>query len=132
MIQCMLDTNICVDILRGRPVAFHRRPQLDRMCISSITLGELLFGGWRSSDRPRNERAVFDFCAAIQIVPFDHRAAAVYGQVRWKLESTGQPIGPLDTLIASHALSLDMTLVTSNEREFRRVDKLPIENWRSV
>jgi tRNA(fMet)-specific endonuclease VapC len=71
-----------------------------------------------------------DFCAALEIVPFDDRAAAIYGRVRAELERAGQPIGPLDTLIASHALALNMTLATSNEREFRRVANLRIENWR--
>lgn len=133
MIRYMLDTNVCVDLLRhaGR-VNKQRfeRLNLDQVCLSAITFAELTFGVWRSSDRARNERAVLDFCAALEIVPFDDRAAAMYGQVRARLEQAGKPIGPLDTLIASHALTLDMTLATSNEREFRRVTNLRVENWR--
>jgi tRNA(fMet)-specific endonuclease VapC len=130
----MLDTTVCVDMLRRatRPTVQRlKRLNLDQVCLSAITFAELAYGVWRSSDPARNERAVLDFCAALEVVPFDDRAAAVYGQVRAQLEQTGQPIGPLDTLIASHALALNVTLATSNEREFRRVANLRVENWRT-
>ena len=133
MTRYMLDTNVCVDLLRpsGRiDVRRLKRLDLDRICLSAITFAELEYGVWCSRDRPRNERSVLDFCAALEIAPFDDRAAATYGQVRAELERAGQPIGPLDMLIASHALSLNMTLATSNEREFRRVVNLRVENWR--
>jgi tRNA(fMet)-specific endonuclease VapC len=133
VIRYMLDTNVCVDLLRRANrinVQRLKRLDLDQVCVSAVTFAELEYGVWRSSDRSRNERAVMDFCAALEIAPFDDRAAAMYGQVRAQLEQAGQPIGPLDMLIASHALALNMTLATSNEREFRRVANLRIENWR--
>jgi len=133
VIRYMLDTNVCVDLLRssGRvDVQRLKRLDLDRVCLSAVTFAELEYGVWRSGDRARNERTVLDFCAALEIVPFDDRAAAIYGRVRAELERAGKPIGPLDMLIASHALALNMTLATSNEREFRRVANLRIENWR--
>ena len=133
MIRYMLDTNVCVDLLRRANrinVQRLKRLDLDQVCVSAVTFAELEYGVWQSSDRSRNERAVMDFCAALETAPFDDRAAAMYGQVRAQLEQAGQPIGPLDMLIASHALALNMTLATSNEREFRRVANLRIENWR--
>jgi tRNA(fMet)-specific endonuclease VapC len=133
VIRYMLDTNVCVDLLcpAGRVNARRlTRMNLDQVCLSAITFAELTYGVWRSNERDRNERAVLDFCAALDIAPFDDRAAAIYGQVRLQLEQAGRPGGPLDTLIASHALALNVTLVTSNEREFPRVANLRIENWR--
>jgi tRNA(fMet)-specific endonuclease VapC len=133
VIRYMLDTNVCVDLLRGAGrvnVQRLKRSDLDQVCLSAVTFAELAYGVWRSRDRAQNERALVDFCAALEIAPFDDRAAAMYGQVRAQLEQAGQPIGPLDTLIASHAVALNMTLATSNEREFRRVVNLRIENWR--
>ena len=133
MIRYMLDTNVCVDLLRGTGRVNGQRVKrldLDQVCLSAITFAELTYGVWRSTDRARNEGSLLDFCAALEIAPFDDRAAAMYGQVRTQLEKAGQPIGPLDMLIASHALALNATLATSNEREFRRVANLRIENWR--
>jgi tRNA(fMet)-specific endonuclease VapC len=130
----MLDTNVCVDMLRrpARPnVQRFKRLNLDEVCLSAITFAELTYGVWCSNDPVRNERAVLDFCAALEIAPFDARAAEVCGQLRAQLEQAGEPIGPLDTLIASHALALNVTLATSNEREFRRVANLRVENWRT-
>lgn len=97
--------------------------------MSSVTLGELYYGVARSSDPPRNLFALTQFCAPLQILPFDDRASSVYGRVRVELEKSGYPAGPLDTLIAAHALSLSAVLVTDNEREFRRVKGLVVENW---
>ncbi len=77
----------------------------------------------------RNAVLLAEFCAPLEILPFDSRAAETYGSVRKALERDGTPIGPLDTLIASHAMSLAMTLVTNNQREFRRVVGLKVENW---
>lgn len=97
--------------------------------ISSITLGELYYGVARSSDPQKNLIALTYFCAPIEIMPFDNRAASMYGQVRVDLERSGFPAGPLDTLIAAHALALKVVLVTDNEREFRHVKGLHVENW---
>jgi len=73
--------------------------------------------------------ALAHFCAPLEVCPFEHDAASAYGAVRAHLERAGTPIGPLDTLIAAHALALDVTLVTNNEREFARVPGLSVENW---
>jgi tRNA(fMet)-specific endonuclease VapC len=128
----MLDTNICVDLLRGRrrmKADRLKESDLDSVCVSVITLAELLYGAFKSRDPSSNERAVIDFCAAIDVAPFNGQAAAAYGRLRTDLERVGSPIGPLDTLIASHALALDLTVVTDNESEFRRVAGLRVENW---
>jgi len=132
MIRFMLDTNICVELLRGRaPGLLERLRQfeIDEVGISSITLAELQYGVAKSSRPARHEALLAEFCAPLAITPFDHLAAETYGHVRVELERAGTPIGPLDTLIASHALALDVTLVTNNEREFNRVSGLLVENW---
>ena len=132
MIRRLLDTNICIALLRGEnPQARAQlgRCSLDEVGLSAITFAELQYGVAKSSDPGRNAGAVADFCAALQILPFDDRAGEAYGRVRGDLERAGRPIGPLDTLIAAHALSLDVTLVTNNEREFSRVPDLKLANW---
>lgn len=106
-----------------------KESDLDFVCVSVITLAELLYGAFKSRDPSNNERAVIDFCASIDVAPFNGPAAAAYGRLRTDLERVGSPIGPLDTLIASHALALDLTVVTDNESEFRRVAGLRVENW---
>jgi tRNA(fMet)-specific endonuclease VapC len=128
----MLDTNICVELLRGRAVRVFerlRKQRMDDVAISSITLAELQFGVAKSARPARNAVLLAEFCAPLAILPFDGRAAEIYGGVRRALEQNGTPIGPLDTLIAAHALALGLTLVTNNQREFRRVTALRVENW---
>lgn len=97
--------------------------------MSSIVLAELLYGAAKSAAPEANVDYVVRFASALVTCPFDDEAADVYGKVRADLERRGQPIGPLDTLIAAHALSLGATLVTGNEREFTRVPGLRVENW---
>ena len=128
----MLDTNVCVELLRGRASGLFERLrqfEIDEIGISSITLAELQYGVAKSARPARHEVLLIEFCAPLAILPFDHLAAETYGQVRAELERTGTLIGPLDTLIASHALALGVTLVTNNEREFTRVAGLQVENW---
>ena len=130
MIRYLLDTNVCVELLRGRAAGLFRRLSSlapDEVAISSITLAELQYGVMKSSNRARHETLLIQFCAPLEIMPFDSIAAEVYGRVRVALEHKGIPIGPLDTLIASHALSLDATLLTNNLREFQRVPGLRVE-----
>ncbi len=132
MTRFLLDTNICIDLLRSgtrKTLARLRRYEIDQIAISAITFAELKYGVAKSARPAHHELLLVQFCAPLAILPFDHAAAEKYGQVRAALEQAGTPIGPLDTLIASHALALDATLVTSNEREFRRLDGLQIENW---
>jgi tRNA(fMet)-specific endonuclease VapC len=97
--------------------------------ISSITLAELYYGVARSANPQRNLLALTQFCAPLALMPFNGRAAAVYGSVRQDLEKSGYPAGPLDTLIAAHSLSEGTTLVTDNVSEFRHVKGLKVENW---
>lgn len=132
MIRFLLDTDICVELIRGRApavLARLRRRKIGSIGISAITLGELRYGVARSSDPARNLIALAHFCAPLEICPFDHEAASAYGAVRAQLAREGAPIGPLDTLIAAHAAALKVALVTNNEREFRRVPGLRVENW---
>lgn len=132
MTRFMLDTNICVELIRGRaPRVFHRlrRHRVDEAAISSITLAELQYGVAKSARPARHTVLLAEFCAPLAIVTFDNQAAEVYGKVRTALEREGTPIGPLDTLIAAHALSMGVTLITNNEREFCRVADLSVENW---
>ena len=103
--------------------------EIDEISISSITLAELQFGVAKSSRPAHHETLLIEFCAPLAILPFDDRAAGTYGRVRAALERAGTAIGSLDTLIAAHALALDLTLVTNNEREFQRVGGLHVENW---
>lgn len=135
MIRFLLDTNVCIDLLRGKGEDILRhlgRHDLGEIGISAITFAELQHGVHKSSDPARNMQAVAQFCAAFDIQPFDDVAAEVYGRIRAELERLGTPIGPLDTLIAASALSLGCVLVTNNEREFSRVHGLTVENWRSA
>ena len=129
----MLDTDCCIELLRGRApsaVELVARIGLAKVSLSTITVGELLAGAARSSSPSDNAARVVRFCASLQIVPFDERAAARYATTRAQLAASGTPIGPLDMLIAGHALSVDATLVTGNVREFARVDGLRVEDWR--
>ncbi len=128
----MLDTNVCVDLLRGSAPHLSERLQqcqIGEVAISAITLAELQHGVFKSSNPQRNSEAVIGLCIPLKILPFDTVAAETYGQVRATLERAGTPIGPLDTLIAAHAQATGCTLVTNNEREFRRVTGLAVENW---
>ncbi|MBA9077985.1 tRNA(fMet)-specific endonuclease VapC [Rufibacter quisquiliarum] len=97
--------------------------------ISAITLAELEFGIRKSSNPDRNLEALNQFLVPLDIKDFHYNATVEYGKIRANLEKAGTPIGPLDTLIAAHALSLNATLVTNNEKEFNRVTGLKIENW---
>jgi tRNA(fMet)-specific endonuclease VapC len=130
----MLDTDLCIDLMRGRSDRVFSRLRalpLDEAGISTITLAELRYGASESARRTHHESMIIAFCAPLTLAPFDARAAEVYGQVRATLEGAGTPLGPLDTLIAAHALALGATLLTANVREFRRVKGLAIENWLS-
>jgi tRNA(fMet)-specific endonuclease VapC len=128
----MLDTNTCVDLIRLRNDRVLRRMQRfrpDDLCVSSVTLSELEYGAAKSANPQRNRLALAEFMTPLSVLPYDDAAAPVYGRVRAELERAGTPIGPLDTMIAAHALSLDLILVTDNEREFRRVAGLKVQNW---
>jgi len=128
----LLDTNILIDILRhsDSPALKHlMRQSPDEVGISAITLAELEYGVHKSSNPARNAQLLIEACTPLTILPFDNEAAGAYGAVRARLEAKGSPIGPMDTLIAAHALSLNAILVTNNMREFKRIKGLLVENW---
>ena len=128
----MLDTNICIELIRRRTSQVLLQLQKcspGDVGMSSITLAELEFGVHKSRIPDRNKLALAEFAAPLEILPFDDLAAASYGELRARLERQGQPIGSMDMLIAAHALSRGLTLVTNNEREFRRVPGLRVANW---
>lgn len=130
--KLMLDTNICIHIIRRKPaevLARFKEYEMGDIAISSITVAELQFGVAKSLQPERNLQALDQFLLPLTIVDFDHAAAAAYGRCRAALESQGRPIRPLDTLIAAHALSLELPLVTNNTAEFARVAGLNVENW---
>jgi tRNA(fMet)-specific endonuclease VapC len=128
----MLDTDTCIAIIKGKPASVLKKLRgklLGQVGISSITLGELAFGAAKSGRRDEARSALAEFLLALEIASFDAEAAASYGQGRAWLEKRGAPIGPLDTLIAAHAIALDVTLVTHNTREFSRIDAVRLEDW---
>jgi tRNA(fMet)-specific endonuclease VapC len=128
----LLDTNICIYLIKKHPERVLRHleaKQPGEVGISSVTVGELDFGVKKSAQPERNARALLLFLAPLVVLPFDELAARSYGTVRADLERRGKPIGPLDTLIAGHALALGATLVTNKVREFTRVGGLSVENW---
>ena len=128
----ILDTNICIYIIKKKPSQVFEKFKdlpLGSVGISSITLAELAYGVKKSVQSEKNQIALNQFLVPLDTVEFDANAAVEYGIIRAELERAGTPIGPLDMLIASHVKSLDLTLVTNNEKEFKRVDGLTIENW---
>jgi tRNA(fMet)-specific endonuclease VapC len=128
----LLDTNICIYIIKKRPAdVINRFKNIDPgdIAISSITLAELQFGVMKSSDPVRNQEALYKFITPLEIVDFDYFDTLEYGKTRAYLESKGTPIGPLDTLIASQALSKGLILVSNNLKEFSRIPDLVMENW---
>lgn len=130
----MLDTNVCIDVIRRRSrslVDRIRTHEVDDIAISAITLSELQHGVAKSESPDRNRVALLEFLVPFSVLPYDDTAARVYGEIRAQLEKQGTPIGPMDILIAAHALSRGLTLVTNNEQEFRRVPRLSIDNWKA-
>jgi len=128
----MLDTNTCIELIRKRDERVLRRMKRRNpaeICVSSVTLSELEYGVAKSANPQKNRLALAEFMTPLAVVPYDDAVAPVYGCVRSDLERAGTPIGPLDTMIAAHALSLRLTVVTGNVREFRRVSGLMVQNW---
>ncbi len=130
--RLMLDTNICIAIIKQKPKdILHKFSayQVGDICISSVTLAELRFGVAKSQYQHKNQIALDEFILPLEVAPFDERAALYYGALRAELEKQGMPIGSLDTMIAAHALSLDVSLVTNNTKEFQRVIGLKLLDW---
>jgi|SRR5215471_1344189 len=131
MLRYMLDTNICIYVIKNRPARLRDRfkDMADQLCISIITLAELIYGAEKSARAHQNLTVVEQFCARLDVLPFAERAATHYGQLWAELEREGQPIGIHDMMIAGHARSEGLTVVTNNLREFRRIPGLRFENW---
>ncbi len=132
MIRYMLDTNMIAYAKNRRPIKVLERLLMhepSEIAVSSITMAELEFGIQNSSRSEQNRMALMLFMAGISILPFDTNAAMEYGDIRHTLKEQGMLIGGNDLLIAAHARSLGITLVTHNTREFYRVENLRIEDW---
>jgi tRNA(fMet)-specific endonuclease VapC len=127
----MLDTNLCIRVLRDRPETLRERfnREADGLCISTIVLTELLYGAAKSARPEHNRLEVERFAARLEVLPFDLEAAGHAAEIRAKLERQGQSIGGYDLLIAGHARSRGLIAVTGNLGEFNRVEGLRCEDW---
>lgn len=131
MIKYMLDTDTCIFAINNKPIHVKRmfNAHVGQICISSITLAELVAGAEKSKNVSKNLLGIEGITARLEVIDFDEKAAYEYGQVRAQLEVDGNKIGPLDTMIAAHARSLSLIIITNNVREFKRVEGLRITNW---
>ena len=128
----MLDTDICITLIRQKPAALLRRltsREPGQVGISAITLAELVHGVEKSAQPEHNLSALQQFLLPLELADFDQQAALAYGKIRKSLERDGRVIGSMDMLIAAHAIGLGATLVTNNEGEFKRIDGLVLDNW---
>ncbi len=131
MLKYLLDTNIVIYTMKNRPQQVKRSFQKHEgeMCISAVTLGELVFGAEHSQQVERNLTDIEALVARLEVLPLDSKAAYHFGQIRAALYNIGQPIGPYDMLIAGHARASGLILVTNDINEFERVPGLLLENW---
>lgn len=135
MIEYCLDTNVCIDLIRGKSVPVRRRfkeaiSEGSVLCVSSVVLHELWYGVAKSADRDRNTERLQTFLSGpFEILQWDDADARAAGEVRSQLEGEGQMIGAYDALIAAQAIRRGITLVTANTKEFKRVDGLMWEDW---
>ena len=130
--KVMLDTNICIAIIKRKPPQALKRftaYKVGEIGISSVTLAELEFGVAKSRHSEKNQAALEEFVLPLEIASFDRDAARAYGRVRAILENKGTPIGALDMMIGAHALVLGVTLSTNNTREFARIKGLTVVDW---
>ncbi len=131
MLKYMLDTNIVIYTIKNRPAqvreTFKRHD--GQMCVSAVTLGELIYGAEKSSQPERNLADIEGLIARLEVLPFEEQASTHFGQLRAELYRIGQPIGPYDMMIAGHARAKGLILVTNNVKEFERVPGLRLENW---
>jgi tRNA(fMet)-specific endonuclease VapC len=131
MLRYMLDTNLCIRVLRDRPASVRQRfnQTSEGLCISTVVLTELLHGAAKSARPEESRRAVEDFAARLEVRAFDEAAAGHAADIRAELERRGAAIGGYDLLIAGHARSRGLTVITGNLGEFSRVDGLRSEDW---
>lgn len=128
----MLDTNTCIALIKRKPAHALQKfsdYQVGDIGVSAVTLAELRYGVSKSQHQAKNQTALDEFMLPLEVAAFDEQATAAYGVLRATLEKRGTPIGPLDTMIAAHALSLGVALVTNNTREFNRVPELTVVDW---
>ncbi len=128
----MLDTNVCIDYMRGTDQGIKNRLlacKEDELCISSITLSELLYDVNRSSNPVKNRNALYKLLVKIEVIDYGTEAGEYYGIIRNELVRRGMVIGALDMLIAAHAMSNKLVLITHNTAEFGRISGLEIEDW---
>ncbi|QOV64021.1 type II toxin-antitoxin system tRNA(fMet)-specific endonuclease VapC [Kosakonia pseudosacchari] len=133
MLKFMLDTNICIFTIKNKPEivrqAFNQHS--GQMCISSVTLMELIYGAEKSAIPDKNLRVVEGFTARLEVLPYGVDAAVHTGQLRAELARAGTPVGPYDAMIGAHARSLGLVLVSNNTREFARIPGLRLQDWTS-
>lgn len=131
MLKYLLDTNIVIYTMKNRPENVRKRFNLHdgQMAVSSVTVGELVFGAEYSQQVERNLADIASFTARLEVLTFGNKAAYHFGQIRAELYRAGKPIGPYDMMIAGHARANGLVLVTNNTKEFKRVPGLNIENW---
>ena len=131
MLRYMLDTNICIYVIKNRPAGLRERFNrlADQLCISAVTLAEIIYGAEKSARQIENIKVVEQFAARLDVLPFGERAATHYGQIRADLERAGRPIGLHDMMIGGHARSEGLTLVSNNVREFQHIEGLRVDNW---
>jgi tRNA(fMet)-specific endonuclease VapC len=130
--KILLDTNICIYLIKRQTsivLKHFEAYQVGDIGISSITLSELRYGVAKSAHREKNAQALEEFIIALEVLPFDEKAADIYGTIRTDLEKAGKLIGAMDMLIAAHAISLSVPLATNKVREFSRIASLNIVNW---
>lgn len=128
----LLDTNICIYIIKQTPLSVFKKfkkLELGDIGLSSVTVAELYYGVAKSQHKEKNNLALENFLLPLEIVSFDEQAAVCYGDLRTQLENIGQPIGPLDLMIAAQAKSMGVVLVTNNLKEFNKIAGLKVENW---
>ncbi|GHB20964.1 type II toxin-antitoxin system tRNA(fMet)-specific endonuclease VapC [Salinicola rhizosphaerae] len=131
MLRYLLDTNICIYVIKNRPPSLREIFNANdaRLCISSVTLAELIYGAEKSAKPAHNLSVIENFAARLTVLDFNDAAASHFGEIRASLERAGKPIGAYDLMIAAHARSRGLTVVTNNEREFHRVPGLVVVNW---
>jgi len=131
MLKYMLDTDIAIYVIKNRPASARMRFQQHqgRLCASSVTVMELMYGAEKSAQPERNLRDIEGFIARLRVLHYDENAAFHTAQIRAELEKSGTPIGAYDLMIAGHARACGLIVVTNNTREFQRVPGIRMENW---
>ena len=131
MLKYMIDTNIAIYTLKNRPAKVRAafKKHSGEMCLSSVSLGELIYSAEKSAQVESNLAVIEGLAARLKLESFDAQAAMHFGQLRAELSRSGKLIGPYDMMIAGHARALGLILVTNNRREFDRVPGLRVKNW---